>query len=292
VFTVEHLLEEIADGLRAQAAPDPHGDAREIVAGLFDGSRSWPFMHRDVVVDDSMRERARRAVEKRLQGAPLAYAVGRAPFRHHLLVVDERVLIPRPETELLVDLVLDETRGRSGGAAVDVGTGSGAIALALASEGRFDEVFATDVSLDALAVARANKALVGASLRAPVHFVHGSLLRPLGNVRARVIVSNPPYIAFDEAGALPSSVRDWEPAAALFSGTGGMAMTSALVRGAIDVLEDGGLLAMEVDARRASIAAELVAREPRFGDVRVSLDLTGRERFVLARKGRNGDDRG
>ena len=292
VFTVGQLLDEIADALRAPTVVDPRGEAREMVVALLDGPRSLVFTHRGALVDDGMRERARRAVEKRLQGAPLAYAVGRAPFRHHTLSVDERVLIPRPETELLVDLVLDETRGRTGGVAVDVGTGSGALALALASEGWFDEVYATDVSLGALAVAKANKELVGANLRAPLRFLHGSLLRPLGSVRARVIVSNPPYIAFDEAGALPASVRDWEPATALFSGSGGMAMTSALVGEAIAVLEDGGLLAMEVDARRASMAAELAAREPRFEDVRVCLDLTGRERFVLARKGRNGDDRG
>ena len=289
-FTVAHLLDEIAAALRARPALE--AEAREMVAALLDGPRSLTFTHRDAPVDESVRESARRAVEKRLQGAPFAYAVGRAPFRHHVIAVDERVLIPRPETELLVDLVLNEVQEPSGGVAVDVGTGSGAIALALASEGRFDAVYATDVSLSALAVARANRDLMRATLRAPVHVVHGSLLRPLTGVRARVIVSNPPYIAFDEAAALPASVRDWEPAAALFSGSGGMATTSALVRESIAVLESGGVLAIEVDARRASMVAELVVRERQFEDVRVCLDLTGRERFVLARKGRDGDDRG
>jgi release factor glutamine methyltransferase len=286
------LLDEIADALREYADLDPRAEAREIVAALLDGPRSSVFTYRDSLVDDSMRARARRAVEKRCQGAPLAYAVGRAPFRHHILAVDERVLIPRPETELLVDLVLNEVRERPGGIAVDVGTGSGALALALASEGRFDAVYGTDVSLGALAVAGVNTALLRSSLRAPVHLAQGSLLRPLANLRARVIVSNPPYIAFDEAAALPASVRDWEPAAALFSGGGGLATTSALVRESVDVLEKGGVLAIEADARRASMVAELVAREPQFENVRVYLDLTGRERFVLARKGRDGDDRG
>jgi len=284
------LLDEIATTLRAQ--PGLEGEAREIVAALLDGPRSLTYTHRDAPVDDVVRARALRAVEKRLRGAPLAYAVGRASFRHHVLAVDERVLIPRPETELLVDLVLNAVRGRAGGIAVDVGTGSGAIAFALASEGRFEAVYATDISLGALAVATVNRDVVGASLRAPVHLVHGSLLRPLNGIRARVIVSNPPYIAFDEAAALPASVRDWEPPAALFSGSGGMATTSALVRESIAVLERGGVLAIEVDARRASMVAELVVRERQFEDVRVCLDLTGRERFVLARKGGDGDDRG
>jgi release factor glutamine methyltransferase len=106
-------------------------------------------------------------------------------------------------------------------------------------------------------------------------------------------VSNPPYIALGEAAALPASVRDWEPPAALFSGGDGLAVTAALIREAADVLDEGGLLALEVDTRRASLVAEVAAREARFGGVTVRLDLTGRERFVLARrKERSRDDRG
>jgi len=104
------------------------------------------------------------------------------------------------------------------------------------------------------------------------------------DVPARVVVSNPPYIALGEAALLPSSVRDWEPAVALFSGADGMAATARLVREAAEVLAPGGLLALEVDMRRASLAAELVSRERRFHAIRVELDLTGRERFVLARR--------
>jgi release factor glutamine methyltransferase len=220
---------------------------------------------------------------------PFAYAVGRASFRHLTLDVDERVLIPRQETEVLVDEVLAAVRALGlgdGGVAVDVGTGSGAIALALACEGRFERVVATDVSTDALDVARANAAHARRAMCAPVEFRQGSLLAPLRDpaspVRARAVVSNPPYIAFAEADALPPSVRDWEPALALFAGDGGMAAIAALVREAAPVLEPGGLLAMEVDARRASTAAELVASDGRYAGVTVRLDLAGRERFVLA----------
>lgn len=287
-ITVERLIGEMASALRVRTDLDPRQEARDIVAALFDAPRSWAFTHSEAVVAPGMAASARRAVQRRLQGAPLAYAVGRASFRHLTLAVDERVLIPRPETELLVDLIMKELGDHTGGVAVDVGTGSGAIALALASEGRFDEVYATDVSLDALDVAGKNKEVVGPSLRARVHLAHGSLLRPLPDFRARVIVSNPPYIAFDEAAALPMSVRDWEPAAALFSGGGGLAVTAALVREATPRLEDGGLLALEVDARRASLVAEMAARESELENVKVRQDLTGRERFVLARKRRRG----
>ncbi|HKW09432.1 MAG TPA: HemK/PrmC family methyltransferase, partial [Gemmatimonadaceae bacterium] len=170
--------------------------------------------------------------------------------------------------------------------AVDAGTGSGAIALALASEGSFREVLATDVSLDALAVARVNAELLEArgALRSRVSLAHGSLLAPLSarGQRANVIVSNPPYIAFDESRELPRDVRDWEPPVALFSGTDGLDVSARLVREAGAVLVPGGLLALEVDVRRASLVAEIVASDQRYHDVGVHVDLTGRERFVLA----------
>jgi release factor glutamine methyltransferase len=198
--------------------------------------------------------------------------------------VDERVLIPRPETEQLVDVVLDALRDEPGGTVVDVGTGSGAIALALASEGRAERVIGTDVSLDALAVARANVVRCARVLRAPVELRAGSLLGPVHERPLRAVVSNPPYISLDERDALPASVRDWEPAVALFSGADGMAITARLVRQAGAALGAGGLLALEVDARRASLAAELVATDGAYEQVQVMLDLTGRERFVVARR--------
>ena len=282
--TVSMLLEEMAATLQRGGVSEPVAEAREIVAALYDVPRFWPMLNGAADVDPAIRARAQTAVRRRMQGAPLAYAVGRASFRHLTLDVDERVLIPRPETELLVDLVLEAIGPEAGGVAIDVGTGSGAIAIALASEGRFSRVYATDISRDALAVAACNVEVCAPSLRAPLELVHGSLLGPLLDVRARVVVSNPPYIALGEAPALPASVRDWEPAVALYSGSDGMAATARLVREAADVLVPGGLLAFEVDLRRASLAAELVSRERRFGDVRVHLDLTGRERFVLARR--------
>ena len=284
VVTVNQLLEELARSFNARGITEPFLEAREIVAALYDAPRFWPLMNGGVEVDVATLERARAAADTRLRGAPLAYAVGRANFRHLTLEVDERVLIPRPETEQLVETVLEETAGLSGGIAIDVGTGSGAIALALAAEGSFSRVYGTDVSRDALGVATRNAELCKSMLRAPVNLLHGSLLGPVMDVRARVVVSNPPYIALGEASSLPASVRDWEPAVALFSGADGLTATARLVREAADVLEPGGLLALEVDVRRASLAAELVSREKRFHGIRVELDLTGRERFVLARR--------
>jgi release factor glutamine methyltransferase len=282
--TLGALTDEMARLLAPMFGHEAEAEARELLAALHDMPRHWPLLERGTMLNAEAWSRALAAASRRAHGAPLQYAAGRAAFRHLTLDVDERVLIPRPETEQLVELVLDATAEEQGGIAVDVGTGSGAIALALASEGEFGQVIASDVSLDALEVARANVRRCAGTLRAPVALRHGSLLGPVPERGLRAVVSNPPYIAFDEASSLPAGVRNWEPAVALFSGADGMAVTKRLVRDAAAALAVGGLLAVEVDARRAGAAAELVASGGEYDDVRVLLDLTGRERFVVARR--------
>ena len=282
--TVGALASAMAEVLHPSLGGDAVRDARDLLAMLHDMPRHWAVLSSADSVDEATWARGLAAAHKRAAGAPIQYAAGRAAFRHLVLHVDERVLIPRPETEQLVEIVLDLTSGTSGGVAVDVGTGSGAIALALASEGTFATVIGTDVSLDALAVARANAAACASALTADVALRHGSLLGPVRERGVRAVVSNPPYIAYDEADALPAMVRDWEPAVALFSGDDGMACTAQLVRESAEVLGAGGVLAFEVDARRASQAAALVSGHGAFSAVRVVLDLTGRERFVVARR--------
>jgi len=283
--TVGALVAAMADVLSTDlASVDALREARELLAAMHDMPRHWPTLEQGTRVNADEWSRALLAAERRAAGAPLPYAAGRASFRHLTLDVDERVLIPRPETELLIDIVLDALRGEPGGIAVDVGTGSGAIALALANEGWFDRVIGTDVSLDALAVARANATRCAQVLRAPVELRAGSLLGPVPERPLRAVVSNPPYIAWGERDALPASVRDWEPTVALFSGSDGMDATVRLVRDAARSLGARGLLAIEVDTRRASLVAELVATAGAYDEVRVQLDLTGRERFVVARR--------
>ena len=282
--SVGSVIADMAAVLQPALGDDAVAEARELLALLHDMPRHWPTLARDQELDAAQCDAARRAAAKRASGAPLQYAAGRAAFRHLTLDVDERVLIPRPETEQLVEIVLDLTRHERGGVAVDVGTGSGAIALALANEGRFARVIGTDVSLDALAVARANAERFAGRWCAALELRHGSLLGPVPEKGLRAIVSNPPYIAFEEAAALPTSVRDWEPAVALFSGQDGMAATVRLVRDAAASLAPSGVLALEVDIRRAATVAELAASHGSYVDVRVLLDLTGRERFVVARR--------
>ncbi|MEA3244572.1 MAG: methyltransferase, partial [Gemmatimonadota bacterium] len=175
------LLDELAPAIAGPGIPPDRALARDVVAAVLDRPRFWPTANRGESVAPADADAMRAAAAALASGAPFAYAVGRAAFRHLTLRVDRRVLIPRPETELLVDLALAATGGR--GRVAEVGTGSGAIALALAAEGRFDAVVATDVSADALDVARANLDVIPAGRRALVSFRHGDVLGPLARER-------------------------------------------------------------------------------------------------------------
>lgn len=271
-------------GVMLRGRVDEHdAEARDLIAAVAEQPRLWPSAHPEAWLDADVVTRVCQAASERIRGAPFAYAVGRAAFRHLTLHVDQRVLIPRQETEVLVDAVLEWSAARgASGLAIDVGTGSGAIALALANEGAFDRVIATDVSTSAVQVARANAERLAGVLRAPVEFRQGTLLEPVRGETARVVVSNPPYIAYGEMQELPPSVRDWEPPIALYAGDGGMAVTAALAREAAHVLEPGGLLAIEIDCRRGAACAELLRAQGCYHDVRVRPDLTGRDRVLTA----------
>lgn len=276
----------LTDEARAEGSDrDADREARWLVAAVLDVAPGelGRLLSVGQLVSDDHAAQIDQATRRRVTGEPMAYCVGSAPFRDLVLQVDRRVLIPRPETEIVVGEALRLTADRSGGIAVDIGTGSGAIALSLATEGRFERVIATDLSDDALAVAAANAAQVAVAqpTAAPVEFRQGADLAPLVGVLARVIVSNPPYIAYSEAAALPRSVRDWEPTVALLAADQGMARYEAILAGAHRLLEPFGWVVCEVDARRAQQIAALAITHG-YQQVQVVRDLTGRERVLLA----------
>jgi release factor glutamine methyltransferase len=281
--TIGDLLAGCTAMLESEGVAEPAREAREIVAAILDVPKFWAAANAVADASPQVARSVIRAAMKRAGGAPLAYAVGRASFRHLTLDVDERVLIPRVETETLVERVLDRCTPRTRSIA-DIGTGSGAIALSLAFEGEFERVLATDISLDAINVAAGNAAAFAKALKTPVEFRHGSLLAPLADLKLDAIVCNPPYVSFAEVADLPADVRDWEPSLALLCAEDGLSVTRELVRSAPDVLRGGALLALEVDARRAGTVAEMIAVDGRYAQVEVLLDLTGRERFVFARR--------
>ncbi len=283
VGTIGALLARIRESLAAERVPEPEREAADIVAALLDVPRFWPAANAEANAESVLVDTAMRAAAKRSRGAPLAYAVGRASFRHLTLDVDESVLIPRVETELLVEHVLERADARIRTVA-DIGTGSGAIALSLAFEREFDFVVGTDISRGALAVAKRNRERLAVTLKSPVELLHGSFCAPLGTRIVDAVISNPPYVAYSERAALPASVRDWEPAIALLSSDDGLAATRSIIAQAPRVLSAGGILALEVDMRRAGSVAAMVAVQGSYVDVEVLLDLSGRERFVFARR--------
>jgi len=236
---------------------------------------------------------------RRVSGEPLQYVLGQWSFRGVELFVDARVLIPRPETEVVAEVAIEElvrlgerrSRGNSwtvetAYAVADLGTGSGAIALALAHELPDAEVWATDVSDDALDVARANVAGAG-TVGARVRVAAGSWFDALPAAlrgRLRLVVSNPPYVSDAEAEVLPREVLDHEPAAALFSGPTGLESVEVIVGDAGPWLEPAGVLVCEIAPHQARDAVDLALRAG-FVEAFVRFDLAGRDRVLVARRG-------
>ena len=227
-------------------------------------------------------------VGRRCAGEPLQYALGAWGFRTLDLMVDRRVLIPRPETETVVEVALAELDLLGGRelptTVVDLGTGSGAIALSIATERVRTEVWATDVDEDSLAVARANLSGIGRAA-SRVTMTSGSWFEALPErLRGQVhlIVSNPPYVP---AGAsLPAEVAEWEPVGALYSGPDGTDDLRELIAGAGEWLVDGGVLVCELSPEQAPAMVDLAGEH--FESARVEADLTGRDRALVARRPR------
>lgn len=239
-------------------------------------------------LDDPVAERIlpffEAMVERRVAGEPLQYVIGRWAFRRLDLYLDRRVLIPRPETEMVVQVALAEVAplGKHP-IIVDLGTGSGAIALSMAVEVPTAEVWATERSPAAVAVARANLAGVGTLVASRVRLLEGSWfdpLPPLMQGRVQLVVSNPPYVANTEQ--LPAEVTEWEPTEALRAGATGLEAIAEIVEQAPGWLARPGALVVEIAPHQAADATRL-AWEAGFVDVDVRLDLTGRQRMLVAR---------
>ncbi|HMV31604.1 MAG TPA: peptide chain release factor N(5)-glutamine methyltransferase [Gemmatimonadales bacterium] len=269
------LIGEGAARLRERGVVEPRREAVRIWADLA-GLPTYALPAAALAPDAAAVRRFRHAIERRAAGEPLAYVTGVAGFRRLTLRSDPRALIPRPETEGLVELVLAQAPT---GAVADVGTGTGCIALALADEGRYRLVLGIDRSREALGLAAENRARTGL----PVVFAAGDLLEPVGPATLDAIVSNPPYLTEAEFRDLDPSVRAHEPRAALASGEDGLADTRRLLGQAGRVLRPGGLVALEIDATRAAASLALaVAADLAMATVRD--DLFGRARYLLARR--------
>ena len=257
-------------------------DAEYLLAHVLGTGRIQLYMDFERPLKQEELNQFRPLLKRRASREPLQYILGRQPFRELELIVRPGVLIPRPETEQLVDEVLDwflsEEVDRP--TALDVGTGSGAIALSLAAESGA-KVVATDISSVALDLARSNAEAAG--LEALVEFREGSIFEPIpATARFDAIVSNPPYVREKDEPLLEPEVLDWEPREALFSGKDGLDVIRDLVAGAFQYLRPGGLLALEVGLGQAREVALLLEDSGYYASVKIKRDHATLERFVIA----------
>lgn len=259
----------------------PNLDAQVILAHVLQVERSWLFAHYDYELTQDEAERYSDAVARRAAAEPVAYIVGKKEFYGLELLVDRRVLAPRPETEMLVDAVLDWIERRPGRAVTvaDIGTGSGAIALAVAANCPDVTVYATDVSQEALTVAASNIACLDA--RDQVRLLQGDLLASLPE-KVDIIAANLPYIRSDDFPGLQADVRDYEPKLALEAGPEGLDLIERLLAQLPAYLKPGGAAFLEIghDQREAVLAlAERLL--PGAHDVAVREDYHGRDRLLI-----------
>ena len=272
-MTVAEALDRACLRLDEAGVADPLVDAEWLAAHALGLTRSELALEGRRELTQAEEAQLTRLLDRRAAREPLAYVLGEWGFRRLTLKVDRRVLVPRPETESVVERCLELLRGHEEPAVLDVGTGSGAIALAIADEHPGARVTAIDVSEEALALARENAA--GADLA--VGFEQRDLRDGLAG-RYDLVVSNPPYVSPGEIEALEPEVRDWEPRLA----TVGEGQTELIARAARGVLVPGGALVLEV-ADGESGRVSVLLRELGYEEVRAGQDLAGRDRVVEGR---------
>jgi release factor glutamine methyltransferase len=275
--TIAETLQDAARRLREAGVPNDLLDAQTLLCFTLGRDRTWLIINYREAMAESDSEVYTQLITRRATGEPLQYITGRQEFFGLDFAVSPAVLIPRPESELIVEEVV--RLGWPAPLIVDVGTGSGCLAVAIAREIPTARVIAIDIAAEALAVARQNA--VSNGVAAQIEFVNGDLLGPL-TTRASIIVSNPPYIAASEMDGLQREVRDWEPRGALTDEGDGLGFYRRLLRTAPAHLEPGGYLICEIGYQQAAAMRSLVESAiwdgPRF-----LTDLQGYERTMVVR---------
>jgi release factor glutamine methyltransferase len=280
-LTVLSVMLQSADYLAGKGIDTARLDAEYMLAHTMGVGRLEMYMQHERPMEPAELDRFRPLLKRRGQREPLQYILGRQSFRELELAVGPGVLIPRPETEQLVGVVLAWAEDAEDLSALDIGTGTGAIALSLLTEGPFAACVGVDASPDALDFARRNRDAIELTSRLELRL--GSLLGPIEEgERFDVVVSNPPYVAETERQDLQPEVLDWEPPEALFAGDDGLDVLRDLVPAAAPVLRQGGLLALEVGDGQAEAVVELIERTELYETARIHDDLAGKRRIVTA----------
>jgi release factor glutamine methyltransferase len=281
-WTVGRLLDWTARFLAQKGSESPRLDAEVLLAHALGCKRIELYTRYEEPAPDDGRQRFKELVRKRLEGCPVAYLVGRKEFFSLEFEVGPAVLIPRPDTETLVVECLRLAREVAEPSVIDVGTGSGAIAVAVAKGHKGAAVTAVDVSAEALAVAGRNAARHGLAER--IRFLHGDLFGPVpAGEQFDFVLSNPPYIAREDLPSLPVGVRDYEPHTALDGGAGGYAVFDRLIREAQSRLKPGGTLIVEIGSPQEGPARERLGAYPGYELGPTIKDGSGHPRVLRAR---------
>jgi release factor glutamine methyltransferase len=272
---VGEVVRRATEYLAGKGVDSPRLDAEHLLGKALGLSRIELYMHLDRPLTDAERDAYRELIRRRGEREPLAYVLGEWDFRRLTLTVDRRALVPRPETEVVVERALELLDGKPEPDVLDVGTGTGAIALSIKDERPGARVTAMDLSRGALELAAENSRRTGLDVR----LVEQDLVNGFGTDAYDLVVSNPPYVSPEEFDSLQPEVRDWEPRQA-FVGT---TQTRDVARHALTALRPGGYLVVEVADERADDAASML-EQLGYEDVLLSLDLTGRERIAEGRR--------
>ncbi len=280
-ITIARLVSEGAVRLQEVGVDTPRLDAELLLADTLGVGRAYLVAHPEEVVSEAAVQEWERRLERRRRREPLAYILGRAEFYGLELAVTPDVLVPRPETEVLVEAILHAQPAMI----ADIGTGSGCIAVGVAVNLPGAQVWATDISESALRIARENAERHGVAHR--IRFLQGDLFEPLAGLRFDVVASNPPYVAESERLSLQPEVRDWEPAHALFTAGDPLQFHRRLTAEAHFHLQESGWLMLEVGMGQAESVARLLD-EAGYQQVSILNDLAGIGRVVKGRYLRRG----
>ena len=284
--TVKGVLEAAAGYLASKQIENPRLAGELLLSRLLRCKRLELYLRFDAALSDKQLEAMRRGIRRVAAGEPVQYVLGETDFMGHILKVDKRALIPRPETEGLVETVLSCQDLWTGGAPgtrpiiVDVGTGSGCIVISLALARPEGVYIGLDTSAEALDLARENAAALGVAER--VCLTAAELTDAVEPESLRAIVSNPPYVPTSAYEALPAHIRDHEPRVALDGGHNGLAVTEALIADAAMALAGGGFLFLEIGADQGRAVSDLL-RASGFEQIAIRKDLAGRDRVAVAR---------
>ncbi len=283
VKTVAKILRWAEGYLVKRGVPSPYVDAEYILAHILGCQRQDLLIYPDRVVKEDETAQFNACIERRGRREPLQYIIGEVGFRGLLFKVNKDVLIPRPETELLVDEVVKSITKKDS-TILDLCTGSGCIAVCIARELIDSKVYAVDISEGALAVARENAARHGVGER--ITFLSGDLFGAISSLNLKgkidVIVSNPPYVSAEEMQELQPEIRDYEPASALYGGKDGLDFYRRIIHAAPSYLAPVGYVILEMGYGQAGLIKELFERGKKFKCIEIRKDLAGIERVIRA----------